>query len=88
MTLACKYNFFMYSIYNIARLCILIQFIIRNVRRAVLLNIEFNEKIAPHIFDRARDVDASIRHNIYTRTTEEIADFRVLSIETREKLLK
>jgi len=49
MTLACKYNFFMYSIYNIARLCILIRFIIRNVRHAVLLNIEFNEKIAPHI---------------------------------------
>ena len=69
-------------------LCILIQFIIRNVRRAVLLNIEFNEKTVPHIFDRVRDVDASIRRNVYTRTAEEIANFRVLSIETREKLLK
>ena len=49
MTLACKYNFFMYSIYNIARLCILIRFIIRGVRRAVLLNIEINEKTIPHI---------------------------------------
>ena len=28
------------------------------------------------------------RRNVYTRTAEEIADFRVLSIETREKLLK
>ena len=35
-----------------------------------------------------RDVDASICRNVYTRTAEEIADFCVLSIETREKLLK
>jgi len=88
MILARKYNLYHIYIYDVARLCVLIRFINRNVRRAVLLNIEFNEKIAPHIFDRARDVDASIRRNVYTRTTEEIADFRVLSIETREKLLK
>ena len=88
MTLACKYNFFMYSIYNIARLCILIRFIIRGVRRAVLLNIEINEKTIPHIFKRARDVDPSIRRSVYTKLAEEIADFRVLSIEAREKLLK
>ena len=56
MILARKYNLY----YIVARLCILIRFIIRNVRRSVLLNIEFNEKTVPHIFDRARDVDASI----------------------------
>ncbi|CAG8638769.1 14909_t:CDS:10, partial [Funneliformis caledonium] len=57
------------------------------VRRAVLLNIEFSEKTIPHIFNRARDIDASIRCNVYTRSTEEIGDFRVLSIEARENLL-
>ena len=66
----------------------MILFNIREVRRAVLLNIEFNEKTIPCIFDRTRDVDASIRRSVYTRSTEEIGDFRVLSIETREKLLK
>jgi len=53
-----------------------------------LLNIEFSEKTIPHIFKRARDVDASIRCNVYARSMEEIGDFRVLSIEDREKLLK
>ncbi|CAI2182005.1 16196_t:CDS:10 [Funneliformis geosporum] len=58
------------------------------VRRAVLLNIEFSEKTIPYIFNRARDIDASIRCNVYTRSKEEIGDFRVLSIEVRENLLK
>ena len=85
MILACKYNLYHIYIYDVARLCILIRFIIRDVRRAVLLNIAFNKKTVSHIFDRARDVDASI--SVYTRTTEEMADFRVLSIGTRVKLL-
>ena len=47
-----------------------------------LLNIEINEKTIPYIFDRMRDVDPSIHRSIYTKSAEEIADFRVLSIET------
>ena len=66
----------------------LILFIIREVRHAILSNIEFNEKTIPYIFDRTRDVDASIRRDVYVRSAEEIGDFRVLSIETQEKLLK
>ncbi|RIA84784.1 nuclear condensing complex subunit [Glomus cerebriforme] len=59
-----------------------------DVRRAVLLNIEFNEKTIPYIFDRMRDIDASIRRDVYTRSAEEIGDFRILTIENRERLLK
>ncbi|CAB5130028.1 unnamed protein product [Rhizophagus irregularis] len=61
---------------------------IAEVRRAVLLNIDLNENTIPHIFDRTRDADASIRRDVYVRSSEEIGDFRVLSIETREKLLR
>ena len=81
MILARKYNLYHIYIYDVVRLCILIRFIIRDVRRAVLLNIAFNKKTVSHIFDRARDVDASISVN------RREADFRVLSIGTRVKLL-
>ncbi|GBC05482.1 hypothetical protein RclHR1_06250004 [Rhizophagus clarus] len=61
---------------------------IADVRRAVLLNIEFKEETISHIFVRARDVDADIRRDVYVRSSGEIRDFRVLSIETREMLLR
>ncbi|KAK9768449.1 chromosome condensation complex Condensin, subunit G [Basidiobolus ranarum] len=58
------------------------------VRRAVFYNIELNEALLPYILERARDVDATNRKCIYLRSMIEIGDFRVLSIEDREKLLK
>ncbi|CAG8485460.1 16517_t:CDS:10 [Acaulospora colombiana] len=57
------------------------------VRRAVLYNIEYNEETLPHILNRARDIDANIRCGVFTKLIEELRDFRVLSIEDREKLL-
>ncbi|ORY04342.1 hypothetical protein K493DRAFT_253568 [Basidiobolus meristosporus CBS 931.73] len=58
------------------------------VRRAVFYNIELTEAILPYILERARDVDATNRKCIYLRSMIEIGDFRILSIDDREKLLK
>ncbi|CAG8797748.1 3691_t:CDS:2, partial [Cetraspora pellucida] len=57
------------------------------VRRAVIYNIEYNEETLAHILQRARDVDPMNRRGVYMKLTEEINDFRVLSIGDREKLL-
>ncbi|CAG8479870.1 4953_t:CDS:10 [Diversispora eburnea] len=57
------------------------------VRRAVLFNIEYNEETLLRVLERARDVDANIRRSVYSILFEEIQDFRVFSIEERERLL-
>ncbi|CAG8607045.1 14806_t:CDS:2, partial [Racocetra fulgida] len=63
------------------------KFIGIEVRRAVIYNIEYNEETLAHILQRARDIDPMNRRGVYMKLTEEINDFRVLSIEDREKLL-
>ncbi|CAG8669095.1 15760_t:CDS:10 [Dentiscutata erythropus] len=57
------------------------------VRRAVIYNIEYNEETLAYILQRARDVDPMNRRGVFMKIAEEINDFRVLSIEDREKLL-
>ncbi|KAF0468908.1 Condensin complex subunit 3 [Gigaspora margarita] len=57
------------------------------VRRAVIYNIEYNEETLAYILQRARDVDPINRRGVFMKIAEEINDFRVLSIEDREKLL-
>ncbi|RIB20451.1 nuclear condensing complex subunit [Gigaspora rosea] len=57
------------------------------VRRVVIYNIEYNEETLAHILQRARDVDPINRRCVFMKIAEEINDFRVLSIEDREKLL-
>ncbi|KAJ1648373.1 chromosome condensation complex Condensin, subunit G [Coemansia erecta] len=56
------------------------------VRRAVLLNIEKNASTLPFVLERARDVDATNRKCVFVKVMTAI-DYRLLSIEDRERLL-
>ncbi|KAJ2378443.1 chromosome condensation complex Condensin, subunit G [Coemansia sp. RSA 2607] len=56
------------------------------VRRAVLLNIEKNASTLPFVLERARDVDATNRKCVFVKVMAAI-DYRLLSIEDRERLL-
>ncbi|KAF9570700.1 hypothetical protein EC968_001484 [Mortierella alpina] len=58
------------------------------VRRSALFNIEQTKATMPAILERARDTDAYNRRGVFTKPMEELSDFRVLSIEDREKLLR
>ncbi|KAI8324774.1 hypothetical protein GQ54DRAFT_295938 [Martensiomyces pterosporus] len=56
------------------------------VRRAVLLNIEKNQATLPFVLERARDVDPTNRKCLFLKVMPPI-DYRLLSIEDRERLL-
>ncbi|KAJ1743304.1 chromosome condensation complex Condensin, subunit G [Coemansia sp. RSA 989] len=56
------------------------------VRRAVLLNIAKSPKTLPYVLERARDVDATNRKCLFLKVMPPI-DYRLLSIEDRERLL-
>ncbi|KAJ1951758.1 chromosome condensation complex Condensin, subunit G, partial [Linderina pennispora] len=56
------------------------------VRRAVLLNIEKNTATLPLVLERARDVDATNRKCLFLKVMPSL-DYRLLSIEDRERLL-
>jgi condensin complex subunit 3 len=58
------------------------------VRRAVLFNLEQTRQTILFIIERARDVDAINRRCIYSRSMNEVGDFRILSIGNRERILR
>ena len=58
------------------------------VRRSLLLNLPFTPNTLPYLFERARDLDASIRRALYARLLPALGDFRHLSVTHREKLLR
>ena len=58
------------------------------VRRSLLLNLQFAPATLPFLLERARDVDATIRRALYSRLLPALADFRHLSLTHREKLLR
>lgn len=58
------------------------------VRRAVLFNLEQTRATILFIIERARDVDAINRRCVYSRSMNEIGDFRILSIGNRERILR
>ncbi|RUS13222.1 hypothetical protein BC937DRAFT_95656, partial [Endogone sp. FLAS-F59071] len=58
------------------------------VRRVVLYNIEHKKETLPYILERARDVDPINRRAVYLKPMSEIGDFKILSIQQREQLLK
>jgi len=60
----------------------------REVRRAVLFNLEQTRATILFIIERARDVDAINRRCVYSRSMNEIGDFRILSIGNRERILR
>ncbi|KAJ1982784.1 chromosome condensation complex Condensin, subunit G [Dimargaris xerosporica] len=57
------------------------------VRRSVLLNIAKTPATLPRVLERSRDFDTTNRRLTYLRALREIGDFRILSIDAREKLL-
>ncbi|KAF8940555.1 nuclear condensing complex subunit [Dissophora ornata] len=59
-----------------------------DVRRSALFNIEQTKATWPLILERARDTDAYIRRSVFTKPMDDLSDFRVLSIEDRERLLR
>ncbi|KAG0368508.1 nuclear condensing complex subunit [Gamsiella multidivaricata] len=59
-----------------------------DVRRSALFNIEQTKTTLPFILERARDTDAYNRRGVFTKPMEELSDFRILSIDDREKLLR
>ena len=58
------------------------------VRRSALFNIEQSKETLPLILERARDIDPYNRRSVFAKPMEELSDFRKLSIEDREKLLR
>ncbi|KAG0233361.1 nuclear condensing complex subunit [Mortierella sp. GBAus27b] len=58
------------------------------VRRSAVFNTEQTKATLPYILERARDTDAYNRRGVFTKPMESISDFRILSIEDRERLLR
>ncbi|ORZ21729.1 nuclear condensing complex subunit [Lobosporangium transversale] len=58
------------------------------VRRSALFNVEHTRATLPSILERARDTDAYNRRGLFTKPMDELSDFRVLSIDDRERLLR
>ncbi|KAI1316429.1 hypothetical protein EDD11_009992 [Mortierella claussenii] len=58
------------------------------VRRSALFNIEHSKVTLPYILERARDTDAYNRRGVFTKPMEGLSDFRILSINDRERLLR
>ncbi|KAF9914395.1 hypothetical protein BX616_008397 [Lobosporangium transversale] len=61
---------------------------IDEVRRSALFNVEHTRATLPSILERARDTDAYNRRGLFTKPMDELSDFRVLSIDDRERLLR
>ncbi|KAF9407125.1 hypothetical protein BGZ94_002812, partial [Podila epigama] len=59
-----------------------------DVRRSALFNIEHTKKTLPYVLERARDTDRYIRRGVFSKPMDEIPDFRVLSIDERERVLR
>ncbi|KAI9291170.1 hypothetical protein K502DRAFT_344837 [Neoconidiobolus thromboides FSU 785] len=59
-----------------------------DVRRTVLSNILVNALTLPHILERSKDVDKSIRKLLFEKVMVDLGGFKSLSIEQREFLLK
>ncbi|KAF3009611.1 hypothetical protein E8E13_006938 [Curvularia kusanoi] len=58
------------------------------VRRTILINIPKWPSTGKYQLERARDVDPATRRIIYTRILPELPDFRHLSLELREKMIR
>lgn len=58
------------------------------VRRVILFNIDPVEEALPYIVGRARDPDATNRRIVYLKPLSDIQDFRMLSFDDRNKILK
>ncbi|CAG8582778.1 2255_t:CDS:10, partial [Paraglomus occultum] len=58
------------------------------VRRAVLTHIDYNENTMPKVLERAHDTDATIRKYVFSKSLDELEDFRFLSIDEREQVLR
>jgi condensin complex subunit 3 len=59
-----------------------------DVRRAALLNMECEPDTLADLLKRSRDIDASTRRYTFAKPMAEISDFRMLSIEQRERLVR
>ncbi|KAF3914975.1 hypothetical protein ABW21_db0200993 [Orbilia brochopaga] len=59
-----------------------------DVRRAILLNLNHTPLTLPHLLERSRDSDALTRRLVYSRTLPSLGDFRLLTINMREKILR
>lgn len=58
------------------------------VRRAALINLKKTKKVYGVVCERARDVNPINRKVVFTKIISQIGDFRLLKIDTRERLLK
>jgi condensin complex subunit 3 len=58
------------------------------VRRAVLSNLPRTPALRTYCLERARDMDAPTRRYVYGKLLPEMGDFRQLSLEVREKLIR
>ncbi|GAA5817114.1 hypothetical protein MFLAVUS_010654 [Mucor flavus] len=58
------------------------------VRRVILFNIDPTAETLPYIVERARDVDAINRRVVYLKPLSDMPDFRMLSFEERNQILK
>jgi len=58
------------------------------VRRSAIFNIAQSKTTLPLILQRARDTDTYNRRAVFTKPMSDMSDFRILSIDDREKLLR
>lgn len=58
------------------------------MRRVILFNIDPVPEALPYIVGRARDPDATNRRIVYLKPLSDIQDFRMLSFDDRNKILK
>lgn len=58
------------------------------VRRSLLLNLPLTPATLPYLLERARDQDAMTRRAVFARLLPALGDFRHLSLNMREKLLR
>ncbi|KAI7876242.1 hypothetical protein K492DRAFT_167295 [Lichtheimia hyalospora FSU 10163] len=58
------------------------------VRRVVLFNLDKTEDTIPYILERARDIDGINRRVVFLKPMAEIEDFRTLTLQQRNDLLK
>ncbi|KAJ2904257.1 hypothetical protein MKZ38_008468 [Zalerion maritima] len=59
-----------------------------DVRRSLLVNLPILPNTLPYLLERARDQDAMTRRAVYARLLPALGDFRHLSLNMREKLLR
>ncbi|KAF2743206.1 hypothetical protein M011DRAFT_451690 [Sporormia fimetaria CBS 119925] len=59
-----------------------------DVRREILLNMPFDPSTLKEMLERARDTDAVIRRDLYTKVLPLLGDFRHMTLTQREKLVR